>query len=290
MKSKNLKLVFLLALILSIFTGCTNTKPISKESLNREINETTKILVTTQEVISKQKSQKNKAFNLTSSEKSDLKEQLKKLNESENKIKKVTTNAAAYPKDAYKYNQLVTEYINDIIQSKKSTDVKQSYHKAVEEAYNIQPKYNGKENKYLNVAIALDKAAGNKVGSEDTTITPTKKDKKTNPKKNKKYTKAEKDLGIEIQKAKPKKQNKAVNISWGWVILFTLISAFLITSVFLQPNKSNDSMSALTTSGGAELYNLPKPRGYQLFIRRTTELSIVLLILALIIFNHVGGS
>ena len=68
MKSKNLKLVFLLALILSIFTGCTNTKPISKESLNREINETTKILVTTQEVISKQKSQKNKAFNLTSSE------------------------------------------------------------------------------------------------------------------------------------------------------------------------------------------------------------------------------
>ena len=45
-------------------------------------------------------------------------------------------------------------------------------------------------------------------------------------------------------------------------------------------------MNALTESGGATLFN--RPRGYELFLLRTTEISVLVLAASLLIYNRIG--
>ncbi|MBD5316620.1 MAG: preprotein translocase subunit SecG [Bacteroides sp.] len=296
MKNKKFSLFLILGLMMIGLTACSsrNGDLLSKKDLNKEYVQTTKILDESRGVVGKQvdKKSKSKKIKLNRQNKNVLLENLSKLNKSNKKLDYSVKSAAKYPKALRDYNNQTIDYIKGLLKEETKKEAVQQFHQATKTAYQLQFQYVNEENKYLDIAIASDQASGKQIDQgvsiKEASKSKNKDKKKHQSKANNENKKLENKLGMKVKKTKVTKKKPPVNIPLGWVIWFTLIAIVLIVSVFLQPNKSNDSMSALTNSGGAELYNRPKPIGYQLFLQRVTEGSIAVLVISLIIFNAKG--
>lgn len=299
MKNKKLRLFFAFSLILIGLTACSSNSfkkedLLSKKDLNKEYIQTTKILVESRGEVGKQVDQKSKSKNIRLSRKNKavLSKNVSKLKQLNEKLDFSVKTAAKYPKALRDYNNQTSDYIKGLLKEETTKAAIQKFHKTTKTAYQLQFQYVNEENKYLDIALASDQASGKKV-DQDVSIKEASKSENKNKKRQqskatKENKKLEKKLGMKVKKTKVTKKPSPVNIPLGWVVWFSLIALVLIVSVFLQPNKSNDSMSALTNTGGAELYNRPKPIGYQLFLQRVTEGAIAVLVISLIIFNAKG--
>lgn len=252
--------IFSLLLIALFVTACSSKRPITKKDLNNQYDVTISILVDAH----KQVDSKNKYIHLDGQQRSNIKNFLKKLNTSQTVVNSGRKTAASYPKDLLAYQQSTQKYLTTLLREKSKKQAQEDFHLAVEKAYFINTRYQNKTNKNLNTALVLDQEGMSK----------------RQPALEKKKVKNNK-----VSLGKSSKKIKAINFSLGWIIWFVFISAVIIMSVFLQPNKSNDNMSALESSGGANLYNRPKTKGYQLFLQRLTEISVVILVLSLVLFH-----
>ena len=299
MKNKKIKTFLLLGLLVLGLTACSSKKEelLSKKDLNKEFVQTTKILDSARGQVGEQVSKKSttKKIKVSNEKRKILKENLTNLNHADEKLDYSVRSAAKYPKALRDYNNQVKSYINGLLKGESKEKAVEQFHKTTKTAYALQFQYANEENKYLDIAIASDQASGKKVDQNLSIQEASKnKTKKKNSKSKSTKTKdaatkkLEKKLGMKVKQTKVAKKKPPVNIPLTWVAWFTVLAVLLITSVFLQPNKSNDSMSALTNSGGAELYNRPKPIGYQLFLQRLTEGTIAILVISLIIFNTRG--
>lgn len=268
MKHKFRNIIICLVICL-IVTGCH--QKLTKKDMTISCNSSTVLLLKTRNTIRSQlRENSHKKLSITSKQLKQLKCIEKKLNVEKHKIQPLATSVANYPKKILLYQTLFAEYIRQIKEKQEIIKINKQFHKVVLEAQDININYqNGRTNKYLDKAVIADRVAQEKL-------------KKVT--KNTTHTKKKQSFAIPIKKVNVYKKHM-INIPLGWGISFVVISILIITVIFLQPNKSNDSMSALTTTGGAELYNLPKARGYQLFLLRSTKVLIILLIVLLALFK-----
>lgn len=271
MKHKFRNIIICLVICL-IVTGCH--QKLTKKDITISFNNSTVLLLKTRNTIRSQlRENSHKKLSISSKQLKQLKCIEKELNVEKHKIQPLATSVANYPKKILLYQTLFAEYIRQIKEKQSIIKINKQFHKVVLEAQDININYqNGHTNEYLDKAVIADRVAQEKLKKVTKNTTHTKKSIKKSP------------FAIPIKKVNVYKKHM-INIPLGWGISFVVISILIITVIFLQPNKSNDSMSALTTTGGAELYNLPKARGYQLFLLRSTKVLIILLIVLLALFK-----
>lgn len=282
-KAFNVIIIFAIALIGINLSGCSKKASMTNKELTREFTKNTESALMARSTVAKQVSTKKTPSGYVKVNQKGmdyLAEQKKSVNSSLKKVSKSNNGVGKYPNDLVNYEKQILNYIS-VLQNKGTIkQAKSEFHKIVVQGQEINVKYqNMKQNRYLNIATFSDQVSGYK-GQSALTITPTEKQKNTKDSSNKKPLN-------EQDKPKVKKVNAinetSINVPWG--IWFVFICVVIITSVFLQPNRSNDAMNALTESGGATLFNRPKPHGYQLFLMRTTEISTIVLVASLVIFN-----
>lgn len=287
LQSKNTFKVFFIALTISLaglnLGGCSKDAPMTNRELTSEFTKNTESALIARRSVAKQVNTKATSKGYVQVSKSGMKflnEQKTLVNYSLSKVSKSNTGVGKYPSDLVNYEKQILNYIS-VLQNKGTVQqAKSEFHQIVLQGQKINVKYqNMKENRYLNIATFSDQASGYKAQSP-LTISPTNKNKKSKENSNKEPLSKQ-------NKPKIRKANviNETTITLSWAIWFSIVCVVIIMSVFLQPNRSNDAMNALTESGGATLFNRPKPHGYELFLMRTTEISTIILIVSLIVFN-----
>jgi protein translocase SecG subunit len=287
LQSKNTFKVFFIALTIILvglnLGGCSKKASMTNKELTSEFTKNTESALMARSTVAKQINTKATPKGYVQVSKRGMKflnEQKASVNKSLSKVSKSNTGVGKYPSNLVNYEKQILNYIS-VLQNKGTVkQAKSEFHKIVVQGQEINVKYqNMKENRYLNIATFSDQASGYK-GHIPLTISPTDKNKKTKES-------SDKEPLSEQNKPKIRKANviNETTITISWAIWFFIICAVIIMSVFLQPNRSNDAMNALTESGGATLFNRPKPHGYELFLMRTTEISTIILVISLIVFN-----
>lgn len=274
---------------LLILNGCSMVKPsLSNQQLTSEFSKVTQSLLISRGTVAKQvigKKPKQGDVKISSANAKVLAQQKDKVNQS---LKKVSASAglvAQYPKALKKYDNSVLGYITLLQHGTTIREARSEFHKVVVAGQRINIQYqNMKQNRYLNIATFADQTSGYKADSP-LSITPTNKKSKKKDNTPVKKLKARNTLK---DGTKVKTIHGAFRLSIGWGIYFIVLVIIIITSIFLQPNRSNDSMNALTESGGATLFNRPRPCGYELFLLRTTDISVLVLAASLLIYNSIG--
>lgn len=273
-----------------ILSGCSIIKPsLSNKQLTNEFSKTTQSLLITRGTVAKQvigKKPKNGDIKVTTTNQKVLVQQKAKVNQSLKKVSAPAGLAAQYPKTLQKYDNSILDYITLLQHGTSIREARSEFHKVVVLGQRINIQYQDmRQNRYLNIATFADQTSGYKADSP-LSITPTKNKK---GKKKNATTSKKSDSQNELKDGtKVKTVHGAFSLSIGWGIYFIFLVIIIITSIYLQPNRSNDSMNALTESGGATLFNRPRPRGYELFLLRTTELSVLILAASLFIYNRIG--
>lgn len=278
LKSKVKKLLVALSMA-CLLTGCQGQNSITKKEITQNYNQSTKILLQARGVVAKQLTtkQQRKKIVLKADQVKQLKKIREQLKQAQIKIKKSDKGAANYPKSMDQYQALIDSYIVKIQKKKTKLDINNEFHQAAGKAQDINTKYQGgKKNKYLQLVNMADNDTQKSIYKEYLKYTKAKRPSKG-------------DIPVKRVDLSPNNKKYVISIPTIWGIAFIIISVLIISVIYLQPNKSNDSMSALTTTGGAELYNRPKPRGYQLFLVRTTKILILILSIMLILFNNWKG-
>ncbi|STX18319.1 preprotein translocase subunit SecG [Lactobacillus crispatus] len=274
---------------LMFLTGCSIIKPsLSNKQLTNEFSKTTQSLLIARGTVAKQvigKKAKNGDVKLKTTDKKVLVQQKAKVNQSLKKVSASAGLAANYPKALQKYENSILTYISLLQQGTSIREARSQFHKIVVTGQRINIQYqNMRQNRYLNIASFADNTSGYKSDSP-LSITPTNKKSKQKDTTTVKKPKSQNTLK---DGTKVKTVHGAFSLSIGWGIYFIFLVVIIISSIFLQPNRSNDSMNALTESGGATLFNRPRPRGYELFLLRSTEISVLILVASLIIYNRMG--
>lgn len=274
---------------LLILNGCSMVKPsLSNKQLTSEFSEVTQSLLISRGTVAKQvigKKPKQGDVKISSANAKVLAQQKDKVSQSFKKVSASAGLVAQYPKALKKYDNSVLGYITLLQHGTTIREARSEFHKVVVAGQRINIQYqNMKQNRYLNIATFADQTSGYKADSP-LSITPTNKKskKKDNTPVNKPKARNTLKDGTKV-----KTVHGAFRLSIGWGIYFIVLVIIIITSIFLQPNRSNDSMNALTESGGATLFNRPRPRGYELFLLRTTEISVLVLAASLLIYNRIG--
>lgn len=267
--------------------GCSKKASMTNKQLTSEYTKNTEAALIARGTVAKQVSNKSKKddakyLKLTAKSKKVLNEEKALVNKSYKKVSASNNGAGKYPSELANYQKQILNYISVLQNGGTVKQAKSEFHKITTKGQEINIKYQGmKQNRFLNIATFSDEASGYKSQSP-LSITPTDKKQKNSLEKaplnqqNKKSS---------VRKLSKKDLINETAITPGWGIWLIIVCVVIIASVFLQPNRSNDAMNALTESGGATLFDRPKPKGYELFLMRTTEAGTIVLIISLVIFN-----
>lgn len=267
--------------------GCSKKASMTNKQLTSEYTKNTEAALIARGTVAKQVSNKSKKddakyLKLTAKSKKVLNEEKALVNKSYKKVSASNNGAGKYPSELANYQKQILNYISVLQNGGTVKQAKSEFHKITTKGQEINIKYQGmKQNRFLNIATFSDEASGYKSQSP-LSITPTDKKQKNSLEKA--------PLNQQNKKSSVRKlsKNDLINetaITPGWGIWLIIVCVVIIASVFLQPNRSNDAMNALTESGGATLFDRPKPKGYELFLMRTTEAGTIVLIISLVIFN-----
>lgn len=273
-KKSKILTFFTLLLLLPSLAGCTVLRNLSKSEYTKCFEKTSKDLVASQ----------NTADLLYNSKKKMNKKQKQLLQE---KVSKYATNTqksldtlekydtfTSYPSSVKSYCKLALDYENAVQKNESEKKLKKKYHKAAKQAIVVNQKA-GFEKKTQKITKS--------VMLEDPHYT-VKKVVKVD--KNGKKTVVGSESKSKSKKKKKKKSNipkSVISFSPVQGAVLILVSSLLIVVIFMQPSKSDDSMGALTATGGDSMFAKPKPRGYELFLIRSTQ--VLLLVLLGIIFS-----
>lgn len=182
----------------------------------------------------------------------------------------------SYPATVISYCHKALDYEQAVMNEEPYSNLQKKYHKAAKQAIEVT-RIGGFEKRAQDVTKEV--MLGDPHYTVKRLIKIDKKGHKTVVKSQKK-TKKKKRSKIKL----PPKSTIHFSIIQGIVVI--LVSGLLIVVIFLQPNKSDDNMGALTATGGDSLFAKPKPRGYELFLIRTTQLSILLLLLVIFLIGR----
>lgn len=299
-----LALSILMAAFLAVgVAGCSPKKPLTKTALNREFNENTTYVLKARALIAKQvkKGSKDTKIELDKKDVPKLLAIKKELNNSKETLQKA--NISDYPSRLVKYNSQVLAYVN-LLESEGSTaKAKAAFHKVVNSGESILIKYQDSQKvpKLFAVALQADAASGYELDASSGIAHATKSetfsiDKNGKLKKVKNSDKSATSSTKNSQTSQGKTptsvttplSTKIIKINPFISVVLLILSILIIILVFLQPNKNQDSMNALTETGGDTIFSIPKEKGYKLFLTRSTEILIAALTIILIIYNWKG--
>lgn len=282
--------IFAIAFLGVALAGCTKKASMTNKQLTTEYTRDTEAALISRGTVAKQVSTKSKKndgdyIKLTAKSKKVLSQEKAVVNKGYKKVSAANNGAGKYPSDLANYQKQVLNYISVLQNGGTVKQAKSEFHKIATQGQEINIKYQGmKQNRFLNIATFSDEASGYKSQSP-LSITPTdKKQKKSSDSSNKAPFNPQ-DKKPAAKRLTRKNIINETSITPGWGIWLIVVCVVIIASVFLQPNRSNDAMNALTESGGATLFDRPKPKGYELFLMRTTEVGTVILVISLIVFN-----
>ena len=282
--------IFAIAFLGLVLVGCTRKASMTNKQLTTEYTKNTEAALVARGTVARQVSTKSKKdddkyLKINTKNKKVLSQQKVLVNKSYKQVSASNNGAGKYPSDLANYQKQILNYISVLQNGGTVKQAKSEFHKIATQGQEINIKYQGmKQNKFLNIATFSDEASGYKSQSP-LTITPTDKKKNDSSDKDKApLNQSEKSLS-KVRRISKKDLINETAITPAWGIWLMLVCVVIIASVFLQPNRSNDAMNALTESGGATLFDRPKPKGYELFLMRTTEVGTVVLVISLIIFN-----
>lgn len=268
-------------------TGCAKKSSMTNKQLTTEYTINTEAALIARGTVAKQVSTKSKKddtqyLKITAKSKKVLNQEKALVNKSYKQVSASNNGAGKYPSDLANYQKQILNYIGVLQNGGTVKQAKFEFHKIATQGQEINIKYQGmKQNRFLNIVTFSDEASGYKSQSP-LSITPTnKKDKNASDK----APLNQQDKKSPVRRLSRQDLINETSITPGWGIWLMLVCIVIIASVFLQPNRSNDAMNALTESGGATLFDRPKPKGYELFLMRTTEVGTVILVISLIIFN-----
>lgn len=284
-------------------SGCSITqKVMTKKELTTEFSNASKIAVNVRKLTNTPKDSKNstKKVRLSNKDKVKIKQYKRSITSSKEKINK-TKKISQLSKDVLAYETSVLRYLD-----KASTtgvtykETNKSFHSMTKKGSSIVVTYlDGKMPKSFQVAFVSDQLAGyipDLKSNKGYTIKEAKKSKKNNQKTNKVNTNKNpkpksadqmfKEAIANMKKEQEKAQRKYKRVV-TLEILSGAIAVLIIVVICLQPSKQDESMNALSESGGATLFMRPKPKGYALFLIRTTEVLILLEVIVLILISHV---
>lgn len=183
----------------------------------------------------------------------------------------------SYPSAVINYCHKALDYEQAVMNEEPYSSLQKKYHKAVKQAIEVT-RIGGFEKKAQNVTKKV------MLGDPHYTV---KRLIKIDKKGHKTVVKSENARKKKTKKPKVKLPPKStIHFSIVQGIVVILVSGLLIVVIFLQPNKSDDNMGALTATGGDSLFSKPKPRGYELFLVRATQMSILLLLLVIFLVGR----
>lgn len=281
--NKNL-FVTLLGTMAVILAGCSMKTPLTQQKLTSEFeSNTTSVLNVYKYEEAKTQFKDKKSKNFIKYYDKNIQKEEKKVEKSLNNELKGADQFSGYSKDVYQYSKAVLDYIStaqgDMSVKKNKQCQDKKYDKVAKTAVKVGTSTTSKKaKKFVSSVVSNDvqlqaKAQLTKPRKQK------KQDKKTQQNKQPFY---DDNNPYDRRNAKKKNQKPAtvINIDWGWGVGLLLVSSLLITTVFLQPNKSEDNSDALMDES-----QRPKPRGYELLMLRSTGVLIAVLVLMLIIMG-----
>ncbi|MFR0595383.1 preprotein translocase subunit SecG [Limosilactobacillus mucosae] len=291
-KSKSKWYAALMIMVLAVvLAGCQIKPVLSKKTLNDYFNADTQVLVNAREIADQKMSQAkdNNRIMLNQKERKVIKKDRARVAEIQQKLSKAKM-ISDYPKSVQAYTQNVDRYLLLLESGSPKKALKQQFHKTSLIGTKIIAKHNnGKFTKTFRIVLAGDKLSGYKLTSKayQNAGLSIKKNNKQKGKENASSVKSARllpaknknDMAQQKKKTAQYQHRPAVRILEG-MASFSAVMVILV--VFLQPSKQDDSMSALADNSGATLFTRPKPRGYTLFLLRSTEFWLLVMVGALI--------
>ncbi len=289
-KSKSKWYAVLMVIVLAVvLAGCQIKPVLSKKTLNGYFNADTQVLVNAREIADQKMSQSkdNNRIMLNQKERKVIKKDRARVAEIQQKLSKAKM-ISDYPKSVQAYTQNVDRYLLLLESGSPKKALKQQFHKTSLMGTKIIAKHNnGKFSKTFRVVLAGDKLSGYKLTSNAYQKAGLSIKKNNKQKENSSSVKSAKllpaknknDMAQQKKKTAQYQHRPAVRMLEG-MAAFSAVMVILV--VFLQPSKQDDSMSALADNGGATLFTRPKPRGYTLFLLRSTEFWLLTMVSALI--------
>lgn len=274
--SKKSKLIATVSLLLLVSTlaGCSIRRNLSKSEYTKFFSKTSKDLITSKNIEDTLYGKKK----LTKKQKATLKKAVSEYANSTQKnldtLKKYDT-FTSYPSAVKKYGELALKYEKALLNNESQKQLKAKYHTAAKQSIEVN-KQAGFENKTQTIT--------KNVLIHDPAYT-IKKESKTTKSKNSTSKKAKSSSKSKKSTKQEETPQSIIAFSPAKGIVLILVSVLLIVVVFIQPSKSDDSMGALSATGGDSMFAKPKPRGYELFLIRSTEVLIVVM-LGIILSGH----
>lgn len=268
--------VTLLGTMAVVLAGCSMKTPLTQKKLTSEFEKNTTSVLNVykyEEAKAQFKDKKSKNF---------IKGYDKKIQEEEKKVRKSVTEElqgadqfSGYSKDVYQYSKAVMDYIStaqgDMSIKKNKAKQDKKYNRVAKAAVKVGSSTTSKKARdYVSSVV-----------SNDVQLQAKAQRTKQNKKGQKNNQSSLKNRNSNLPRNTKNNRSTIININWGWGIGLLVVSGLLITTVFLQPNKSEDNSDALLDES-----KRPKPRGYELLMLRSTGVLIAVLVLILIIMGR----
>lgn len=279
--------VTLLGTMAVVLAGCSMKTPLTQNKLTSEFEKnTTSVLNVYKYEEAKAQFKDKKSKNFIKGYDKNIEKEKKKVKKSVTEELQGADQYSGYSKDVYQYSKAVLDYIStakgDMAIKKNKARQDKKYDKVAKAAVKVGTSTTSKQaKKYVSSVVGNDVQLQAKAQlAQGKKRKQQYKDKKKN--KRSAYDDNDPYVKRQGQQNLKKKESTIININWGWGIGLLAVSGLLITTVFLQPNKSEDNSDALLDES-----KRPKPRGYELLMLRSTGVLIAVLVLMLIIMGRV---
>lgn len=279
--------------VASLFiAGCQVKTTMNRSELNKAFKTDTAVLVDSKKIeLATKKS--NSKIKVTD-------QNLEQLGKDQSKVLKIQDKldnskiVSSYPKDVSEYNQSVYKYTTMLRKGSTPKALNSQFHKTALQGTKIVKKHqDGKFDKTFKEVLAADNLDGYKLTSSEykkaglvlkkskkpSSASTSEKTAKLLPKDNKQ------DKAKHNQAIKAYQRKHSVRVLEGLAFVSAIM---VIVFIFLQPSKQDDSMNALADNGGSTLFNRPKPQGYALFLIRSTEFFMLVMVGSLIALDFLS--
>lgn len=267
---RNILFVSIVAVALLVLSGCSSIKaPMTQGKLTEKFLDTTESVLKVQRIATAKANNHGKdsykftaVFDKKAKVEGDKVQKTLSTLEGSDKFK-------GYPTEVYNYSKSALAYIKAVESDTSRKIVDKKYHQATQDAMKVAGETKSKKVKdYVTTLVSNDSVMQAKALEQ--------KKKEAKNEYNKQIHLYNNPLSALKDHAKSK-----INITYGWGSVLIIVSILLITSVFLQPNRSEDNSDALTNEALK-----PKPRGFDLLMLRSTEGLIVIMVLVMILMNQ----
>lgn len=274
--------------VMTIFTGAVlsgcgiKVKPVvAHQQLQQAYITQTKALLTTRGLIAKQALSGRNSDHIKLNWKSQrvAKQQLKIAQKATKEVDQKPKLTSA-PKDEVQYGRQTSRYISIVCAHKRMKVANEAFHQADKQGAHLVGKYQLAKRsrlvaRYTEIMESADIMSGYTLHRS--------KHQAAHEASERVLPENQRQMIKQSKSTKSLNHNRTEQSLEGVLVVICIL---LIIVIFLQPNRQDDAMNALTDSGGASLFTRPKPRGYALFLLRATEMLIAATVGILLVINY----